>query len=276
MPDRQGGVASRFTHARDNAALPAGSASHVKFESTLPYGTPELARASTFKRDLVEPQSDEDTPPSRLQSLSPSLLQDLMRFEQKGRQSELLEVLAATVRHARDVTVHVQAGAHVVPLTVFPVQRIVHSPLPIAEFLALQLPELEVLRVERAQQLTPSLHTLSQPDARSLYAPLGKLLWELALRGSRDELLPEIAGQAAYRITPGLDLAALELSGSLASACERLKRQTTSLREIAEWPGFDRARAMRMLNGLYLQAGLMVTRTHPAATNEGWFGGALR
>jgi hypothetical protein len=30
---------------------------------------------------------------------------------------------------------------------------------------------------------------------------------------------------------------------------------------------------MRMLNGLYLQAGLMVSRTHPAATNEGWFSG---
>ena len=37
--------------------------------------------------------------------------------------------------------------------------------------------------------------------------------------------------------------------------------------------GFDRARAMRMLNGLYLQAGLMVSRTHPAATNEGWAAG---
>ena len=35
----------------------------------------------------------------------------------------------------------------------------------------------------------------------------------------------------------------------------------------------DGPRAMRMLNGLYLQAGLMVSRTHPAATNEGWFGG---
>jgi hypothetical protein len=37
---------------------------------------------------------------------------------------------------------------------------------------------------------------------------------------------------------------------------------------MAEWPGFDRPRAMRMLNGLYLQAGLMVSRTHPVATNE--------
>jgi len=247
----------------------------VKFESTLPYGTPELMRASAFKRSLEDDRLVDDEPSSsRLSSLSPSLLQDLMRFEQKGRQSELLEVLAATVRHARDVTVHVQSLDHVLPLTVFPIHRVVHCPLPVSDLLALQLPELEVLRVERAQLAPPDLHTLSQPGAQALYSPLGRLLWELALRGSRDELLPEIAGHAAYRITPGLDLAALELTGSLASACERLKRQTTSLREIAEWPGFDRTRAMRMLNGLYLQAGLMVSRSHPAATNEGWFSGS--
>jgi hypothetical protein len=27
---------------------------------------------------------------------------------------------------------------------------------------------------------------------------------------------------------------------------------------------------MRMLNGLYLQAALMVSRSHPAATNDDW------
>jgi hypothetical protein len=140
------------------------------------------------------------------------------------------------------------------------------------QFLDLQLTDLEVLRVEKAQMPVPDLQTLAQSAVQAHFAPLGKLLWELALRGARDELLPEIAGQAAYRITPTMDLSLLELSGSLASACEKLKRQTTSLREIAEWPGFDRTRAMRMLNGLYLQAGLMVSRTHPAATNEGWFG----
>jgi hypothetical protein len=31
---------------------------------------------------------------------------------------------------------------------------------------------------------------------------------------------------------------------------------------------------MRLLNALYLQAALRVSRTHPAATNEGWGGGA--
>ena len=62
----------------------------------------------------------------------------------------------------------------------------------------------------------------------------------------------------------------LELSGSLADAVARLKRETTNLREMSQWPGFDRERATRLLNGLYLLAGLMVSRTHPAATNDGW------
>jgi hypothetical protein len=245
------------------------------FESTLPIGAAELMRASAFRRTIESEfrGSGDDRISSRLSSLDPSLHQDLMRFESKGRQSELLEVLAGAVRHSSAVTIQLQLLAHVLPLTVFPVHRLVHCKLPMRQFFELQLTDLEVMRVEKAQMQVPELQALAQSAVQAHFAPLGKLLWELALRGARDELLPEIAGQAAYRITPTLDLSTLELSGTLASACEKLKRQTTSLREIAEWPGFDKPRAMRMLNGLYLQAGLMVTRTHPAATNEGWFGG---
>jgi hypothetical protein len=232
-------------------------------------------RASAFRRSIDDDRrGDDDRVTSRLSSLDPSLHQDLLRFEQKGRQSELLEVMAGAVRHSSAVTVHLQLHEHVIALTVFPVHRLVHCQVPMAAFFELQLTELEVLRVEKAHMQVPDLQTLAQSHVQAQFAPLGKLLWELSLRGSRDELLPEIAGQAAYRITPTVDLSALELTGSLASACEKLQRQTTSLREIAEWPGFDRPRAMRMLNGLYLQAGLMVSRTHPAATNEGWFSGS--
>lgn len=247
----------------------------MNFESTLPIDAAELMRASAFRRAIEDDRrGDDDRITSRLSSLDPSLHQDLLRFEQKGRQSELLEVMAGAVRHSSTVTVHLQLGEHVIALTVFPVHRMVHCVLPMAQFFALQLTDLEVLRVEKAHMQVPELSTLVTPAVQAHFAPLGKLLWELSLRGSRDELLPEIAGQAAYRITPTLDLSTLDLSGSLASACDKLKRQTTSLREISEWPGFDRPRAMRMLNGLYLQAGLMVSRTHPAATNEGWFSGS--
>lgn len=244
----------------------------MTFESTLPMGAAELMRASAFRRQVeLERDTTDNRITTRLSALDPSLHQDLLRFEGKGRQSELLEVLAGAVRHASAVTVHLQLRVHVLALTVFPVHRLVHCVLPMSQFFDLQLTDLEVLRVEKATLPVPDLPTLAQSTVQAHYAPLGKLLWELALRGARDELLPEIAGQAAYRITPTMDLSILDLTGSLASACEKLKRQTTSLREIAEWPGFDRTRAMRMLNGLYLQAGLMVSRTHPAATNDGWF-----
>jgi hypothetical protein len=246
----------------------------MNFESTLPMGAAELVRASAFRRSIDDERgADDDRITSRLSSLDPSLHQDLLRFEQKGRQSELLEVMAGAVRHASAVTVHLQLHEHVLALTVFPVHRLVHCVMPMVQFFDLQMTDLEVLRVEKTYMQVPDLQKLAQSHVQAHFAPLGKLLWEMALRGARDELLPEIAGQAAYRITPTLDLSTLDLTGSLASACEKLKRQTTSLREIAEWPGFDRTRAMRMLNGLYLQAGLMVSRTHPAATNEGWFSG---
>ena len=245
------------------------------FESTLPLGAAELMRASAFQRQVeLERDGGEDRVSTRLSSLDPSLHQDLLRFEGKGRRSELLEVLAGAVRHASAVTVHLQMHQHVLALTAYTVQRLVQGVLPMKQFLELQLTELEVLRVEKASQTLPPLSSLATGGATGHVAPMGRVLWELALRGARDELLPEIAGQAAYRITPTMDLSVLELSGSLASACERLKRQTTGLREISEWPGFDRTRAMRMLNGLYLQPGLMVSRTHPAATNEGWFNGS--
>ena len=258
----------------------AGSAPHtvMMFESTLPFGEPDLMRVSAFQRYLGEMvrTGDTDTASGRLSSLSPSLLQDLKRFDggdRPGDMLELLEVLAGCVRHASNLLVHLQDQMRVVPLTVFPRERLVHCPVPMAQLLATRLADLQVLHVERAV-LQPSGHpdTALVGDA-DCHAPLGPLLWELALRGSREELLPEIAGNAAYRIAPGANLRGLALSGSLAVAVQRLKRQTTNLREIAEWPGFDRARATRLLNGLYLQAGLMVSRSHPAATNESWFNG---
>jgi hypothetical protein len=245
------------------------------FESTLPFGQPELMRASAFKRYLEESARSGDAEPmtSRLSTLSPSLLLDLMRFEQEGQRGGVLEILAACIRHARKLLIHLQADQRVVPLTVFPLEHLAHCPMPMAQFLALPLGDLSVLHVEPALLRPPGdrMHPMAgDPEHCSA---LGPLLWELALRGSRSELLPEIAGQAAYRISPGLNLRLLELGGTMAEAVARLKRDTVNLREMAQWPGFDRERAVRLLNGLYLQAGLMVSRTHPAATNEGWTSG---
>jgi hypothetical protein len=249
------------------------------FESTLPLGEPDLVRVSAFRRylDEIERAGDSEGASSRLSSLSPSLMRDLMRFEQAGRTGdrlEVLEVLAACVRHARSLLVHLQDDNRVVPLTIFPTERLVHCPVRMEQFLDCRLTDVAVLHVEPAVLRPPGHRDPALVGDAECYTALGPLLWELALRGGREELLPEIAGIAAYRIAPSVDLNGLNLGGTLAAAVVRLKRETTNLREISDWPGFDRARATRLLNALYLQAGLMVSRTHPAATNEGWFSGS--
>ena len=242
------------------------------FDSTRPAGEPDLMRVSVFQRYLDELATTPgaEAISTRLSLLGPSLMQDLMRFEREGRPGEVLEVLAACIRHSRSLLVHLGYEDRVIPVTIFPAEWLVHCPMPMAQFLECPLSDLRVLNVEAAVLRPPGDRQRAPASESPSWAPLGSLLWELALRGSRDDLLPEIAGNAAYRIAPGVDLRALKLVGSMGAAVQKLQRQTSSLRDIAQWPGFDRQRAMRMLNALYLQAGLMVSRTHPAATRDGW------
>lgn len=253
----------------------------MMFQSTLPLETADLMRVSDFRRYLASLQSpaaghtEAGGLHSRVSQLNPSLVQDLQRFERANLTSEgfeVLEVMAAAVRHGKRLLLHLQHERLVVPLTVFPAEHLVHCPLPVEQLLASRLSDLRVLQVEPALLHPPGSTTTGLAAPAERVAALGPVLWELALRGSREALLPEIAGNAAYRIAPGVDLSVLDLSGSLAAAVRKLRRQTTNLRDIAGWPGFDQTRATRLLNGLYLQAGLMVSRTHPAATNEGWTG----
>ena len=245
------------------------------FESTLPADAADLMRVSAFRRYLEHATRDTEMAgmSTRLSSLNPSLLQDLRRFERSNPEDnrmEVLEVLAAAVRHSRRLRIHLQHDTRVLPLTVFPREGQVHCPLPIAQLLDARLVDMRVLHIEPAQLGVTDGRDPPPVGDPQHYAALAPLLWELALRGSREDLLPEIAGVAAYRVAPGADLSALALSGTLAAAVSRLQRDTTNLADICTWPGFDRSRATRMLNGLYLQAALMVSRSHPAATNDGW------
>jgi hypothetical protein len=237
------------------------------FQTTVSDENAALMRVSEFERNMgssgVAEQGDAGA--SRLGGLNPSLMQDLRRFERGPRSGpglDVLEVLAAALRHDRALLLHLQNEDRVMPLAVLPARRQIASPLPLQQLLGLRLQALRVLRVQPA----PANGDAALP---SRLEPLGPLLWELAMRGARETLLPEIAGIAAYRVTPGTDLPVLELSGAMAAAVERLRRRTTPLREIATWPGFDRERAARLLNGLYLQAALMVSRTHPGAISGG-------
>jgi len=241
------------------------------FEPTIPFGEPELMRASAYRLYLRELDADAAKAgvSSRIASLSPSLQADLSRFEADGGSTEVLEVVAACVRHAKRVAIHLQLDDRVVPLTVFPEERLVHCPILMEQLLAQPL-GLRVMHVEPALLRPPGDADSALVGEERMHFPLGPLLWELAMRGGRTELLPEIAGPALYRVTPGLQLGSLPVRGNLPSAIYRLRQVGATLTDIAEWPGFDRERAIRLLNALYLQAGLMVSRSHPDAINESW------
>jgi hypothetical protein len=242
------------------------------FESTLPFDGTELMRVSAFRRLQDEAARATETVAgvTRLTSLSATLLEDLRRFEPAapdGDGLEALAVLAAAVRHGRTLLLHLQHQYRVIPLTVFPAEGLLHCTLPLQLLLGMELSDVRVLHVEPAW-LRPLGHVdIARVGEERHYAPLGPFSWELALRGARESLLPEIAGPAAYRVVPTTELHQLGLSGTLGAAVARLRREVCNVREIASWPGFDHERATRLLNGLYLQASLMVIRTHPAAIN---------
>ncbi|ARN23357.1 hypothetical protein [Piscinibacter gummiphilus] len=250
------------------------------FEPTIPFGEPELLRVSAFQRYLHEPGGPRARGvvvegAARQPALSPSLLADLGRFEQAGQASEALEVLAACVRHGQQVVVHLQMGDMVVPLTVFAIERLVHCPISLDALLKQRPTELRVLHVEPAVLRPPGDVEKALVGEEQHYHPLRPVLWEFALRGSRATLLPEIAGPVAYRVAPGIELGDLRATGVLAAAIQRLQRASVSLRELSDWPGFDGERAARLLNALYLQSGLIISRTHRAATDS-WFGALTR
>lgn len=244
------------------------------FESTLPAGEPELMRASGFQRylDELERAAPEGAPSTRLSSLSPSLTQDLMRFEQRGRSADLLEVLAAAVRHARSLTVHLECDQKVLPLTLFPREHVAHCPIDLQALLESGPLALTVLQVEPAVLRPPGDLEAALVGEPHLYRSLSPLLWAMALHGTRSELLPEVAGAAVYRVSPAFDFATLRPQEALGSALRRLRREVASQREIASWPGMTRELSTRLLNALYLQAGVIISRSHPAALADSWFG----
>jgi hypothetical protein len=243
------------------------------FDSTIPFGEPELLKASTYRRYLDELDADTTSggESSRMNQLSPSLQADLQRADQHGGVSETVEVIAACVRHSTRVTIYLQCAGRVLPLTVFPQQRLVHCPMDLDEFVARHLAEARVMHLEPAVLRPPGDIERELIGESRLYHPLTPLLWEVAMRGPRSELLPEIGGPAVYRVSPSLDIDALPLGGALRPAIERLRRKAMPLAAIATWPGFDRERASRLMNAIYLQAGLIVSRSHPDAVRDSWF-----
>jgi hypothetical protein len=245
------------------------------FDSTIPFGEPELLKASSYRRYLDEleavPLQAGTDPGSHQPQLSESLQADLFRFDQREGSSEVVEVMAACLRHSSRVAIYLQCSDRVVPITVFPAEQLVHCPMDMNELTEKHLPQLRVMHVEPATLRPPGDDDRALIGESRLYHPIGPLLWALAMRGPRRDLLPEIGGPAVYRVSPGLSIASLPVTGAIKATIERLRRQATSIGTIASWPAFDRERAARLLNALYLQAGLIVSRSHPDAVRDSWF-----
>jgi hypothetical protein len=243
------------------------------FDSTIPFGEPELLKATAYRRYLDELDADsaQEGDITRLNLLSPSLQADLQRADQTGGVSETVEVIAACVRHSTRVIIYLQCSGRVLPLTVFPHERLVHCPMDLSEFIEQHLAQVRVMHVEPAILRPPGDTERDLIGDSRLYHPLTPLLWELAMRGPRHDLLPEIAGPAVYRVAPSLDMSGVPVAAAIKSAIDRLRRKAVPLATIAGWPALDRERASRLLNALYLQAGLIVSRSHPDAARDGWF-----
>lgn len=243
-------------------------------EPTIPLGEPELMRPSAFQRYLDELSRMPHlagTDRSRLAALSPSLLADLQRFEHRTSGTDPLEVLAACLRHVQRVVVHLEAGPVVVPVTVFPRERLYHCPADPDTYLLQHLASLKVMRVEPALMRPPGDAEARLVGVFSHYHPIGPLLWTIALLGSRTELLPEIAGNACYRAAPGLNLRDLPMSHAQRAVIRHMRTQPLTLREVADLTGQGRDNAVKLLNALYLQSGLIVSRTLQAGSSESWF-----
>jgi len=212
--------------------------------------------------------------------LPTTLLADLRRLDADPASNDVLEVVAACMRHRQSALLVLQHQGLVWPVTIFPAQMMYHSPISLHDSGrgrgVTGLADLRVLETEPAGVRAPGPWLLGpsvDPVQASHYRELQPLLWSLALDGPRSTLLSEIAGTAAYRAIRSPSDEGLSTPGALGSACEHLRRETVSLRAIGAWPAMNVERASRLLNALYLASALLVSRTHPAARSapkSGW------
>ena len=201
--------------------------------------------------------------------LPTTMLADLRGLQSNADSDDLLEVMAACLRHREAALLYVAHGPYVWPLTLFPVPGLVHSPRdPKALVDSTSLSGLRLINAERPGVRPPGHVMHERVAGRDKYHLLAPLLWAIALYGPRATLLDEIGGRAAYRLMPGRTGDLPPAPGALAPALVRLRLQATSLREMAHWPGLSLERASRLLNAVYLHGGLMVARSHPAARGE--------
>lgn len=202
-------------------------------------------------------------------TLLPTTLQaDLARLEEHDAGDDVLEVVAACMRHREPALLCLRHEQLVWPVTLFPTEGLYHSPRDMGQASKDGLAGLKVITTEPPGVRPPGHWMYERIGSVDQYRPLLPWLWAVALHGPRRTLLTEIGGTAAYRALSRSAEGRPAITGALGSALERLHRESVSCREIARWPGMSPERAARLLNALYLSADLMVTRANPAAKSE--------
>lgn len=232
---------------------------------------PKLWRLSEFDRLLAD-EGYLRARADRATLLPTTLLSELghmggPRASERG--ADVLEIMAACMRHRESALLYLRRGDHVWPLTLFPHEHLYHCPVDVLQACGSALSQFRLLAVEPSQVRPPGHLAAHRVAEEGVYHPLLPLLWGFALHGPRAELLPGLGGGAAYRVSPGFDAAGLPLVGAVGPVFSQMRLQTLALRDIARASGMDDARAVRLINALYLVSGLMVLRTHPAARDDG-------
>lgn len=197
--------------------------------------------------------------------LPTTLASELTALENKHLSGDVIEVLAACIRKRESALILLRHRDLLWPLTVFPRNSLYHLPRPIIDALDDGNRDMEVMALE-PPGLRPPGHAMHERIADgSGYLPLAPLLWALALKAPRARLLDDIAGRVAYRVSADFLDDGITLAGALSPALRRLRLEIATLDQIARWPGMDKERAARVLNGVYLQGGLIVLRSHRLA-----------
>lgn len=200
--------------------------------------------------------------------LPTTLAGELSALARRRRSSDVLQVVAACMRKRESALVLLRHAGLVWPLTLFPQHNLYHLPRPIVESLHGGNRDLEVIAVEPPGLRPPGHLFVERIGEASSYRHLPPLLWALALHGPQAQLLDEIAGRAAYRVSAEFVSDGIAHAGALGPVLQRLRVEVSPLARIAVWPGMDRERAVRLLNACYLQGGLIVLRGHHAARDE--------
>ena len=234
----------------------------MHFSKTLPADMPTPVLLTDVVGTLGNDMASTLRPMSTLSpsTLSPSLLSDLRRFSGEVCDADLLPVLAAIVRHVKPLIIHLHHGNRIIALSVFPHQQQFRCDLDVCALPADETSRLRLVHVGPILATEPSGPAdLGVPHV----GVLATLLWHLALHGARDELLPEIAGAVRYRLAPGVPLRSLPMDAWSLPMLHRLRGEASSLEELAPRAVLGQARARRLLNAIYLQGRLMITRSLP-------------